>query len=247
MLQMEISQEIIAKTDTEVKLNLADDVCRLLQVREKNIGMQKDWLLFISTSNFKVTAGEIYLAFRMALSREILDDKGNEIDLFPELSNNTTGKVIAAYIRYKEANSVYQSAKENLKKLCAPKNDFTEADKETLRQNYLISVFNDLQENGFSNIAYHLYQELIDAKKIEVSDSRKKEVYKKQLQLFMLEEKRTIKTKDAIVAKNLLKELQRKIDSGVKFEYVKNQSKSFIVSEYLKGFLTFEEFKKALL
>jgi hypothetical protein len=47
----------------------------------RNQEMVDGWLLFISTSNFKITAGEIYLAFKMAL-RDILDDKGKEIDLF---------------------------------------------------------------------------------------------------------------------------------------------------------------------
>jgi hypothetical protein len=45
----------------------------------RNQEMVDGWL-FISTSNFKITAGEIYLAFKMALSRDILDDKGKEID-----------------------------------------------------------------------------------------------------------------------------------------------------------------------
>jgi hypothetical protein len=67
---------------------------------------------YSSHSNFKITAGEIYLA-KMALSRDILDDKGKEIDLFPELSNNTTGKVISAYLRHKKECHAYHCQKIN--------------------------------------------------------------------------------------------------------------------------------------
>jgi hypothetical protein len=120
---MEISQESITNSTVEHKFKLSEDVMQLLNVRGRNQEMVDGWL-FISTSNFKITAGEIYLAFKMALSRDILDDKGKEIDLFPELSNNTTGKVISAYLRNKKESHAYQLSKDKLKTLKSPENSF---------------------------------------------------------------------------------------------------------------------------
>ena len=242
---MEISQEIIAKSEPEVKLNLADDVMRLLNVRERNSDMAKDWLIFISTSNFKITAGEIYLAFKMALSREILDSNGKEIDLFPELSNNTTGKVISAYLNHKKSSQQYQLAKDKLKALKTPEKEFSDSDKKKLREDLLKIIFKEISETGFSPDAWHLYPELESSGKIKPTKEEKKKLYKQQLKIYELEESKLLKSRyDPQVVKMHLKNLSDKITGKSPVESVSNRCRSIIVSNYLKEFpIDYETFK----
>jgi len=242
---MEISQEIIARSEPEVKLNLADDVMRLLNVRDRNSDMAKDWLIFISTSNFKVTAGEIYLAFKMAISRELLDQNGKEIDLFPELSNNTTGKVISSYLRFKKDSISYQLSKDKLKALKTPVNEITETEKMELRENLLKMIYGEIKETGFSNDAWHLYFELESFGKINPSAAEKSKLYKEQLKKYEFEEKRRIKTKFSLKhAIPHINQLMEKVDGKQLLESVSNKCRSIVASNYLKQFTKdYETFK----
>lgn len=248
MLQLEISQANIKDVSANVKIKLANDVMRLLNVREKNESMVDDWLLFISTSNLKVTAGEIYLAFKMALSREILDSSGKEIDLYPELSNNTTGKVISAYLIHKKDNYQYQLAKDKLKALKSPINEITDAEKQKLHEDFIKVIFKDISENGFSSDAWHLYDDLESSYRINPSVFEKKVLYKQQLKVYEMEEKAFISSKyDSYIVKTHLKSLQDKITGKTPIESVSNKCRSILVSNYLKNFVSdFETFKKQL-
>ena len=226
-------------------MDLADDVMRLLQVREKNKEMTKDWLLFISTSNFKITAGEIYLAFKMALSREILDSKGNEIDLFPELSNNATGKVIAAYLRFKNENDSYHRAKEKLKSLTTPKMEISEIEKKRIKEDFLKIVFDEIVANGHCPDAHHLFFELEKSGKLNISIEEKKKLYDEQLKIHIPIQKEEIRLKGAYSAKHLLQNFQERVDSGKPLIAVVNKCRNITVSNYLKDYLKdFETFKK---
>lgn len=248
MLQMEISQANIKNTTADTKFKLVNDIMRLLNVRDKNETMTDDWLLFISTANLKVTAGEIYLAFKMALSREILDSNGKEIDLFPELSNNATGKVISAYLRYKNDNTQYQLAKGKLKALKSPVNEISDSEKKKLRENLLKMIFDEITKTGFSSDAWHLYSELEISGKISPSKQEKSKLYKEQLKIYEIEEKAIIRKRyDSVVSKMHLASLVNKITSKTPVESVSNKCRSIIVSNYLKAFTEdFEKFKNAL-
>ena len=202
---------------------------RLLQVREKNKEMTKDWLLFISTSNFKITAGEIYLAFKMALSREILDAKGNEIDLFPELSNNTTGKVIAAYLRFKNENDAYHIAKKKLIALNTPKKEMSETELKKIKEDFFKIVFNEISVNGFCSDAHHLYFELENAGKIIISNEQKRKLYDEQLKIHIPLQKQEIRLKNSLSAKHILKDFQDRLDSGKPLIAVANKCRSIEV------------------
>lgn len=247
MLQLEISQVCIKEANTETKIKLTNDIMRLLQVREKNEDMQKDWLLFVCTSNFKITAGEIYLAFKMALSREINDDKGREIDLFPELSNNATGKVISAYLKHKTESEAYNRSKEKLKHLNLPeKTEPTKQELEGIRNEFLKIVFEDIRNNGYSSDAWQLYSELDSSGKLKMSIEDKKKLYAEELKKYIPSKMEEIR-KQAITysAKHPLLEFKKTIESGKNITAVQNNCRNIMVSNYLKNYIkNFEEFKK---
>lgn len=245
---MEISQVSITKTSAETKFKLAEDLIRLLNVREKNSGMIDDWILFIATSNFRITAGEIYLAFKMAISREILDDKGNEIDIFPELSNNTTGKVISAYLKFKKEDTKYQLAKDKLKLLNQPVKEITDQEKAEIRLELLKNIYNDISTTGFSSDAWLLFADLELKGRVFKSNKEKKELYRQQLKIYEIEEKAYIRTKfHASITMSHIKDLMNKITGKSPIESVANKCRSITVAEYLKDHVsTFEEFMEAI-
>jgi hypothetical protein len=245
---MEISQESITNSTVEHKFKLSEDVMQLLNVRGRNQEMVDGWLLFISTSNFKITAGEIYLAFKMALSRDILDDKGKEIDLFPELSNNTTGKVISAYLRHKKESHAYQLSKDKLKTLKSPENSFTEKDILQIREDLTLSVFNEILITGFSCDAYHFFADLDAKGKIDLDGAARKALYKRQLRNYEIDEKAFIRGKyKADLSPRYLNELMDKITGKKPVESVANKCRSILVSNYLYAFRNYEKFKAELL
>jgi hypothetical protein len=260
MLRLEISQASINKCSVETKTKLTDDLFRLLQVREKNKDMAKDWLLFLTTSKFnKITPGEIYMAFKMAMSRELVDKKGNEIDMLPELSNNTTGKVLEAYLRYKLEDSAYGLAKDKLKQLALP--DFqepSEEQKQRIRDEFLMNVFISLstisnkkwrksnpEQLMYCTDAWLLYTDVQD--RLQITDACKKRLYKWQNSKHMKELEREVASSgNKAYHRQLLESYQKSKDLN-KSAVIQNRCRSIVVSNYLKKYIAdFETFKNAI-
>lgn len=240
---MEISQASIKNTDANSKAKLADDLCRLLQVREKNDGMIKDWLLYISSSNLKITASEIYLAFKLALDGEILTQKGAKFELYPELSIITTSKVIQAFIEQKkQSNPEYQKSKDELKLLLAPKPP--EIDKKAIRRDFLKMVFDELKTTGTSDKTHLLFAELEGKGLINIPNEEKKATYKRELRKYIPAEKEDIRTNKSLKAKILLKEFDDRVKSNQPIVAVQNACRCIYANDFLNQHLeSFEEFE----
>lgn len=242
---MEISQVSISKASLDNKTKLADDLCRLLQVREKNETMIKDWLLYISTSTFRITPGEIYTAFRMAIDGEILTSKGDLFELFPELSIITTGRILQAFVEQKKLNNdSYQRSKEKLKTIYN-KQTVTESEKKEIRLNLLKIIFDELSETGTSDKTHLLFSELEERGVINISIDEKKETYQRELKKYIPAEINEIRTKRAMNARTLLKEFNQKIESKEPIVAVQNICRCIYVNRFLKNYLqSFDAFKE---
>ncbi len=242
---MEISQVSIAKTSLDNKTKLADDLCRLLQVREKNETMIKDWLLYISTSTFRITPGEIYTAFRMAIDGEILTSKGDLFELYPELSIITTGRVLQAFVEQKKLNNVsYQRSKEKLKAIYS-ENPVTESEKKEIRLKLLKIIFEELTETGTSDKTHLLFSELEQRGLINISVKEKHETYERELEKYIPSEINEIRTKRAINARTLLKEFNQKLERKEPIVAVQNICRCIYVNRFLKKHLqSFDAFKE---
>lgn len=238
---MEISQDSIKNATVETKTKMTDDLFRLLQVREKNEGMSKDWLLYLSsTPKFnKLTPGEIYQAFKMAISRDLKDSKNEDINLLPELSTNATGKVLTAYIEWKRANDAYQSAKDRLKLELSPKTEF---DKTKIREEFLKVVFEDMQRQKFSYDAWVLYEEL--ESRFSTPNEVKKRLYRLKMRQYLQElKKSTDKQGRRTDQLQMLTDIQLKANEGKLSGLVQNRCRAAVVCNYLKNCKTFQEFK----
>lgn len=244
---MEISQANINESTVDTKTKLTNDLNRLLQVRDKNSEMAKDWLLFITTtpkfSNLR--PGEIYQAFKMAMARELLDSDGKEFNLLPELSINMTSKVLISYFEWKKNNPEYRKAKDNLLKLKEPSGP-TEEERQKIRQEFLKTVFDDIVESGFSSDAWLLYPELEQKLKLTKEDKIKK--YNEQVKIHLVELNQDVsRNGNQKHHREIFIKAQEKVKSGKWITIVANKCKSIFVSEYLKQFKSdFEQFKKEI-
>lgn len=224
------------------KTKLTDDLFRLLQVREKNKDMDKDWLLFLtSTPKFnKLTPGEIYHAFKMTLARELRDSKNEEINLLPELSNSATGKVLTAYLEWKRLNDEYQLAKSRLRIVS---NETTEESKQKAQQDFIQMVFDEIQSKGFSSDGWLLMDKLEN--KLLVPAAVKKRLYRLKMRQYLEELKQDVMIQGRRPHHvQLLEDIQKKAAEGKLSGVVQNRCRSVVVCNYLKRFKTFDEFKK---
>jgi len=243
---MEISQDNISEAPVETKVKLTNDIIRLLQVREKNEAMAKDWLLFLATTPkfFKLTAGEIYEAFKMAMARELLDQKGNEIEMLPELSINTASKVLNSYLIWKRENSAYQLAKADLHQKYNPIYQPKQTPEE-IREEYLLQTFDEISKTNYSSSAWILYPDVEEM--IVVSVAVKKRLYNWQFKKYVKEYKSEIKSKgNKKHHEELLQEIIQRNNKGKASGVVANRCRAIVVCNYLKKFKTLEEFLKAI-
>lgn len=186
-----------------------------------------------------LTAPEIKEAFQMYVSRKLTTKVFRLIDCV------AIGEILTAYIEFR--NQAIEPFLNKRKNLLLESTETTQYEKDKIREEYLLTVFKEIQEKGFSDSSHFLYDDLITKGKIQTTDEDKKRIYKQELAKHIKDEKEYISSKGIILGKNLMADLQKNIDSGKPFEYVKNRCKSILVSNYLYGFTgKFESFKNEL-
>lgn len=185
---------------------------------------KQDIVKMILSAYSDLSIEEIYKAFELE-RYSVYESKTEHFQLFDA---NYISEILKKYKNWKIQEK---------KILCidAPKTEIM-PDLNKIREEYLKTVFEEIQEKGFSDSAHFLYDDLLSKGKINPTDQEKKKLYKQELAKHITEEKELIKSKDGILIKTLLADLQKKIDSGKPFEYVKNRCKSILVSNYLYGF-----------
>lgn len=247
MLKMEISQVSILDSSVDTKTKLTNDIIRLLQVRDKNESMAKDWLLYVTTTpKFQnMRPSEVYEAFRLAMSRELKRADGSDFNLLPELSINTTSDVLSQYILFKKSNPEYTEAKQKLLNY-NPSEGPTEDEKAKIREDFLKAVFEDIAERDHSNDAWLLYDDLKE--KLPQDDQKKKNLYKQQEHIYIAELKQdAAKNEGRRSFKDALDAAKEHVAKGKHLGVVINRCKSIMVSNYLKQFKKdFQEFKDAI-
>lgn len=193
----------------------------------------------IRTKFGSLTVPEIKEAFKMYVAKEL------DLKVFRMLDCISVGEVLTAYIDFRnQILQVYEAKKRNLL-ITAPEQN--KIQKETIREEFLQVVFEEIQATGLSLIAWHLFTELEAKEKIVISVEDKKELYKKQLRIYEIEEKSRIRSKHGQDSVFYLGDLEYKITGKNIIESVSNKCRSILVSKYLKKYVeNFETFKKAL-
>lgn len=190
------------------------------QFTKKDIG--KMILSYYNTLSFE----EIYKAFELERFG-LYEDKTEHFQLF---DSNYVSNILKKYKNWK----IEQKRVLNIE---APKTEI-QLDKNKVRLDFLKLVYSELKNDGFSSVAFHLYDKL--ESKINATDKQKKEMYQQQLKIYEVEEKQYISNR-GLQMKTLLLELKNKIESKAGVEFVKNRCKSMLVCQYLEQFISESE------
>lgn len=191
ILKREIYLEFIKDSSPEIKEKLVNDILTLFQVREreKEKDEMKDvWLMFLM--DFRLNASEIFQAHKMALKRELLDDKGNEIECLPMLSTNTTGKILKSYERYKFNDKKLEDGRELLKKILnPPPPEPTPEEKQKQREKLHENILDSIKEFGVCEFAFLVYEDFIKNEDFKDFSSEFPEIYNSEFAKFIAKEK----------------------------------------------------------
>lgn len=196
---------------------------------------------FLKSKFSNLTIQEIKEAFKMYAAREF-----SKIKVFRILDCISIGEVLQAFIDFRnDSLRGYNSKKQNLLNAIPEK---TDEEKKQIRLKFIEMLYEEIKTDKFSNNAWLLYDEFYNSGKIKISDEEKIELYNSQLLIYANEQRNEFKSKNDLVAKNLLLDLNNKIKSGNTIQLVKNKCKSVLVCNYLKkNMYDFETFKNSIL
>jgi hypothetical protein len=163
-------------------------------------------------------------------------------DHFQLFDSNYISQILNKYKKWK----IREKTELNL---VAPENEvlFTENDILQIRENLTLSVYEEIVKTGFSCDAYHFFADLDAKGKIDMANNARRDLYKRKLREYEVEEKAFIRDKyKAILSSRYLNELAAKITGKTPIESVANKCRSILVSNYLYAFRNYESFKNEL-
>lgn len=171
----------------------------------------------IKTKFGELTIPEIKEAFRMYVAREFPDIKP-----FRLLDAMSVGEVLDAFRKFKtESLHIYNQQK--AAGLLEEKTEITESEKKSIREEWKADFMERFNSNGRTDDAWLMYDELI-ADGLKVSDERKKELYRYELEKYKL----SLKTENHAEFKRFISVPQNEN------QFIINRCKSIIVLEYLE-------------
>lgn len=118
------------------------------------------WIEFVS--RYRLTAPEVIDAYYKALQRELLNDKGEPVKLFPNLSLITAGEVMDGFIKYKRSSVAYEEGKKRLKLALNPKieKEETEEEREARIKETIKEIKTEIQNGSYYDGAFVIYNDL---------------------------------------------------------------------------------------
>lgn len=174
----------------------------------------------------KLTKEEIKEAFKMYVARKFPD-----IKVFRMIDCVSVSEVLNAYIEYRD-KSIAPFIEKRKILLNAPK-EKTEAEKQQIFKDFVTMVYNEIKENEYSSDAWQLFSILESCGVINISDDEKKLMYKKELALYVPNERNKIKLQNPINYKSAISDFEKTYMNGNKSTYVKNRCRSILVSKFI--------------
>jgi len=195
-----------------------------------------------------LTIPEVQEAFKMYVAREF-----PSLKIFRVFDSIAIGEVLTAYRDYRdEMLHVYNTKKMNL--LINKPKDYSEEEKQQIRNEFLMVLFDEIKEKGYSDDVYHLWTDevgnlTIFAKKVNttVTDDQKKEIYKTELEFYINQKKGDVALSRSPAARIILEDIKRMAENNEIIKVVQNRCRCIIACKYLKNHLAdFEQFKMAI-
>lgn len=195
----------------------------------------------IKTQYSYLTIPEVQEAMKMYVSRQF-----QNIKPFRLLDCISISEVLTAYTDYRaDKLRDYDQKKAKLQLEATLKKDETEILKN--RKALIKEIFEEVKSKGFYYDACYLYDELYEKGLIQITNQEKRELYQKELQVYIPKEKEEIRKKKSMNTKHLIKDFEERIKQRDPIPYVQNMCRSKLVSEFVKGLDSIEEFENIIL
>lgn len=231
----------------EVKEDCLDFMLEILNIKvvneEDQNAIDRQLVLvadLISRHFSALTAEEVKEAMRMYVSR-----KFPEVKVFRLIDCVSIGEILTAYIEFR--NQVIEPFVNKRQKLLNAPVEKTEAEKEKIFNDFVEMVYNEVLEKGFCNDSWYLFKKLEENKKIEISKEKKDELFKKELAIYIPEERQRIIKQNPLNGKHLVKDFEKTYEEGKRPVYVQNRCRSILVSDFIKSSIkTLKELQECL-
>lgn len=219
---------------------------------DEKLQLDKQMILIfdlIKTKYGSLTVPEIKEAFKMYVSKEF-----PEIKVFRMLDCIVVGEILTAFTDFRnESLRVYDAKKQSL--LNKP-SEISEEEKQAIRNDFLMLIFEDLKTKGYSQDIWQLWEKDTKTKELTefankvndtVTNAQKKEMYNSELKLYLSQIKAEAEGSRLHSARWVVTNAADQIRKNLKINVVVNRCRCLIGSKYLNDHLAdFETFKKAI-
>jgi hypothetical protein len=161
---------------------------------------------------------------------------------FQLFDSNYVSQILKKYQSWKQENKIQLNIE---KKSKVENQEVSEEQKKAIRQEFLKMVYDEIKKTGYCHDARHLFFELQESGKMIISDSIKKDLYKKQYdkELFSL------KAQNLKTPSNQLKERIKTMESlnadGKFVKTVVENCRAISVCDFLSDYIeSYQEFEK---
>jgi len=218
----------------EVKEDCLDFMLEILNIKivddEDQDAINRQLILvadLISRHFSSLTAEEVKEAMRMYVAR-----KFPEVKVFRLIDCVSIGEILTAYTSFRNLiTEPFLLKRQNLLNSPIEKSD---EEKKKIFDDFVEMVYNEVLEKGFCAEAWYIFKKLEDNKKINISNEEKTELYKKELAIYVPEERQRIIKQNPLNGKHLVKEFEKTYEGKKRPVYVQNRCRSILVSEFIK-------------
>lgn len=199
------------------------------QAKDLAVGEYKTFI-----RDYNLTAAEIFAAYKMALREQLFDENGKRIEIYPNLSLITAGKVLNSYLKFKLEDKAYEMGKAKIKAfLNPPAPEPTAEEKARQRENLKANIRESFKKHGECEFAFLIYEEMKESGAIDKYRSREAvaEIQDRLMRRFLTKEL----TRNLFYNPTELKQLSDRFYAGEKYklpELVKQEIKNEILKNY---------------
>jgi len=242
VLMLKENNEKWKNVTAEIKEDCLDFMLEILNIKivdeEDQDAINRQLILvadLISRYFSSLTAEEVKEAMRMYVSKKFA-----EVKVFRLIDCVSIGEILNAYIEFRnQAIDPFLIKRQNLLNAPVEKSD---SEKEKIFEDFVKMVFDEVLKNKFCVDSWYLFKELEEKGKIVKSNEEKQQLYEKELEIFVTDERQRLVKQNPLNKKYALEELVKSYQNGKRPTYVKNRCRSLLVSEFiLKSGISFEE------
>lgn len=172
------------------------------------------------------TAKEIKEAMRLYVAKKL------NIKIFRLIDSIAISEILEAYNLHR--HRLTDDFVKERKMLIEKPIEKSEHEKKKIFDDFVKMVYEEVLEKGYCPEAWYIFKKLEDNKKIEISNEEKTKLYKKELAIYVPEERQRIIKQNPLNGKHLVKEFEKTYEGKKRPVYVQNRCRSILVSTFIK-------------